>query len=89
MSMCLVLNAYRDAAIRNSRPNCVRFLFVGLGEWRSSQKKVDTRDEFLDRILDAAASNKQREDQLVSTTCDLHTRVPNCMEVDGGILEQL
>ena len=51
--------------------------------------KVDTRDELLDRILDAAARIKKREDQLRRTTRDLRTRVARCTEADGGIFEHL
>jgi len=41
-----------------TRPNSVRFLFVGLNEERSLQKKADTRDKLLARILEAADSIK-------------------------------
>jgi hypothetical protein len=51
--------------------------------------KVDTRDELLARILDAAARIKKREDQLRRTIRDLRTRVAKCTEVDGGICEHL
>jgi len=34
------------ASFVQTRPNSVRFLFVGLDEERSLQKKVDTRDKF-------------------------------------------
>jgi hypothetical protein len=49
--------------------------------------KVDTRDELLARILDAAVRINKREDQLRRTTRDLRTRFPNCIDVDGGIFE--
>jgi hypothetical protein len=52
-------------------------------------RKVDTRDELLARILDAAARIKKREDQLRRTTRDLRTRVAKGSEVDGGIFEHL
>jgi hypothetical protein len=52
-------------------------------------RKVDTRDELIARILDAAARIKKREDQLTQTTRDLRTRVAKCTEVDGGIFERL
>jgi hypothetical protein len=57
MSMCLILNVYRGRAVWIYRPNSVRFLFV----WLKSEvyeRKVDTPDELLDRILDAAACIK-------------------------------
>ena len=37
------------------------------------KRKVDTRDELLASILDAAARINKREDQLIQTTCDLRT----------------
>ena len=65
---------------------------TGLCSWMNSEvyeRKVDTPDELLARILDAAASIKKREDQLRRTTRDLRTRVAKCTEVDGGIFERL
>jgi hypothetical protein len=49
------------------------------------KRKVDTRDELLAGVWDAAARIKEREDQLRRTTRDLRTRVANCTEADGGI----
>jgi len=46
---------------------------------------VDTRDELLPRILDAAARITKSEDQLRPKTYDLLIRVANCVEVGGGI----
>jgi hypothetical protein len=46
-----MLNGYWGTAVGISRPNSVRFLFAGLEEEGSLQKK----DELLARILDAAA----------------------------------
>jgi len=51
--------------------------------------KVETADELLARILDAAACIKKREDQLRRKTRDLRTRAAKCTEVDGGISEHL
>jgi len=53
------------------------------------KRKVDTPDELLARILDAAACIKKREDQLRRKTRDLRTRVAQCTEVDGGIFGYL
>jgi hypothetical protein len=50
------------------------------------KRKVDTRDELLARILNAAAGIKEREDQLRRTIRDLRTK---CTEIDGGIFEHL
>ena len=53
------------------------------------KRKVDTRDELVARILDAAACIKKSEDQLRWKTRDFPTQVAKCTEVDGGIFEQL
>jgi hypothetical protein len=53
------------------------------------KRKVETRDELLARILDAAACIKKREDQIRRTTRDLRTGVANCVAVDGGIFGHL
>jgi hypothetical protein len=53
------------------------------------ERKVDTRDEVLGRILDAAARMKKGEEQLRRTIRDLRTRVAKYTEVDGGIFEYL
>ena len=52
-------------------------------------RKVDTPDELLARIWNAAACIEKREDQLRRTTRDLRTRVANWIEVDGGIYGHL
>jgi hypothetical protein len=39
VSTCLILNGYRDRAVRISRPNSAGFLFVTLDEERSLQNK--------------------------------------------------
>jgi hypothetical protein len=57
---------------------------VGLDEERSLQTKG-----LLPRILDADARIKKGEDQLRQKTRDLRTRVAECIEVDGGIFENL
>jgi hypothetical protein len=66
-----------------SRPNSVRFYFVGLVEEGNFQRKVDKQDEFLARILGAAARIKNREDQFRRQTRDLRPGVTKCTEVDG------
>jgi hypothetical protein len=50
--------------------------------------KVNTPDELLAGILDAASINK-RKDQLRRTTRDLRPRVAKCVEADGEIFESL
>ena len=67
-------SGYPDTIISISTPNFVRFLFVMLDEERSLQIKVDTADELLASILDAAGCVKRREDQLRRTARDIRTR---------------
>ena len=47
---------------------------------------MDTRDELLARILDAAARKKRK---FRRATRVIRTRVAWCMEADGGIFEHL
>jgi hypothetical protein len=87
MNVCLILNGYWDRTIWIRRILFFRYLFVGLGEEWNLQKKDNTRDEVLARILDAAAPMNKREDQLRQTIRDFRTRVAKFIKVDDGILE--
>jgi hypothetical protein len=51
--------------------------------------RVDTRDELLTGILNAAARIKKHEDKLRRTTRDPHSRVTKCIETGSGIFEHL
>ena len=82
--MYIILHGFRDTTVWISRPNPVTFLFVGLDEKRSLQKKVDTLDELLSRILDAAARIKKCQEQLRLTTRDLRSQVEDYTEVELG-----
>jgi hypothetical protein len=53
------------------------------------KKWMDTRQDLLVRILDAAACIKKREDQLRRTTRDLRTRDAKYTEVVGENCENL
>ena len=56
--------------------------------WMQSEvykRKVDTRDELLARILDAAACLEKRKDQLRRTIRHLRTGTAKCIEVEGGV----
>ena len=53
------------------------------------KRKVDTRDELLARVMDAAARIKKSEDRLWRTKRELRTRVAKCTEADGWIFENL
>jgi hypothetical protein len=49
------------------------------------KRQVDSCDELLSRISDAAACMKKRDEEFGLATRDLRTRVAKCVEVDGGI----
>jgi hypothetical protein len=53
------------------------------------RRKVDTWDELLYRIMDAIARIKERQDELRRTTRHVLTLVAKCINVDGGIFENL
>ena len=54
------------------------------------KKKVNTREEFVARIMNSAVLIKQeRQDDLRRATPTIAKRAENCIEVDGGILEHL
>ena len=50
-----------------------------------SKRKVDTRDQLLSGISDAAARIKKGEDQVRRTTGDLSARVAKCVQTSGVI----
>jgi hypothetical protein len=53
------------------------------------RRKVDTWAELLDRVMDAIARIKELEDELRRTTRHVLTRVAKCIDVDGGIFQNL
>jgi hypothetical protein len=62
------------------------------GAWMKNEvykRKLNTWDEFLARILDAAAPIEKREDQLRGITRDLRTGVAKSNDAEGGIFEHL
>jgi predicted metal-dependent peptidase len=50
---------------------------------------VDTCDELFDRIMDAIARIKERQDELRGATCHVLTRIATCIDVDGRFFENL
>jgi len=50
--------------------------------------KVDTRDELFYLIMDKA-SIKERQDALRRATRHVLTRVAKCIDIDGGIFENV
>jgi hypothetical protein len=53
------------------------------------RRKVDIWDELLDRIMDAIARIKERQDELRRATRRVLTPVAKCIDGDGGIFENL
>lgn len=77
-----------DLANRVSRPKHSRFLSVGANE-RPGERKVETQDALLRRILDAAVHIKFNRSELMWHTRTVHRRADMCIEADGGNFEQL
>jgi hypothetical protein len=60
--------------------------------WMKSEvyrREVDTWDELLYRIMDAIARIKEGQDELRRATRHVLTRVAKCIDVDGGIFENV
>jgi hypothetical protein len=60
-------------------------------DWMKSEvcnRKVDTWEALLIRILDATSFMKNREDQRRRKIRDLRIQVAKFTEADGGVLEQ-
>jgi len=53
------------------------------------KRKVDTRDELLARVVDAAARIKKSEDRLRRTKREFRTRIAKCIEADVWIFQHL
>ena len=63
---------------------------MGVDEKRSLQRKLNTRDELVVRIMNSAVLIKQeRQDDLRRATRTIAKRVEKCIGVDGGIFEHL
>jgi uncharacterized protein len=61
-----------------------------MDEKQSIQRKLNTRDELVARIMNSAALIKQeRQDNLRRATRTIVKRVEKCNEVDCGIFEHL
>jgi hypothetical protein len=87
MNVCLILIGYRDILFESTD---LTPLDLGLWGWLKGEvykRKLDTREELIARIFDAAILINKREVQLRRKTRDLRARVTKCIEVDGGIFE--
>jgi len=62
----------------------LHFCLWGWTKSEAYKKKVDTLDELLSRILDAAARIKKCQEQLRLTTRDLRSQVEDYTEVELG-----
>jgi hypothetical protein len=59
-------------------------------ESKDYKKNVNTRSEFVSRIMNSADLIKQqRQDDLRRATRTIAKRVKECIEVDGGIFKHL
>ena len=65
------------------------FCFWGWIKSDVYRRKVDTRDEVLDHIMDVIARIKERQDALRRSTRHVLKRVAKCTDVDGGIFENV
>jgi hypothetical protein len=66
------------------------FFLWGCTKIEVNKGKVNTRDEFVARIMNSAALIKQeRQDDPRRATCTVAKRVEKCIEVDGWIFEHL
>ena len=87
--MCPIFSGCVDTAVR-SWPYSFRFLSVEMDEKRSLQRKVNTRDEMVARIMNSAALIKQEhQHDLRRATRTIAKRVEIGIEVDGRIFEHL
>ena len=89
MTVCLIVNGYRDRAVWMYRLNCVRFWFMGLDEEQSLQTKVGYMRWTVCYNFGPAACIQKHEDQLRRTTHNICTQAAKCFEVDGGLSEPL
>ena len=62
---------------------------MGLSEERSLRKKGGYATRIARSQFGCCSQHKEREDQLRRTKRDIRTRVAKCVEVDGGIFEDL
>ena len=92
MNMCFILKGYRDTAVGTgvlcSTPLYSDSLDFCLCGWLKSQvykRNVDTWDELLARILDAAAHINRRAAQLRRKIHDLPTGAAQSIKADSGI----
>jgi hypothetical protein len=67
----------------------VRFCLWGWMKSKAYRRQADTWDELLDRIMDATARIKERQDELRRAIRHVLTRVAECIDVDGGIFENV
>jgi hypothetical protein len=53
------------------------------------RREVDTRDALVDHVMDVIARMKERQDALRRATRHVLTQVVKCIDVDGGIFENV
>jgi hypothetical protein len=53
------------------------------------QRKAQTREELLARIMHAATEIRDKSENLCRAMCTVHKRADKCIEADGGIFENV
>jgi len=82
--MGVKIQLFEDGAYRSD------FCVWGWMKSKVYKENVNTRDEFVARIMNSAALIRQeRHDDLRRVTRAVAKRVEKCIEVDGGIFEHL
>ena len=89
MTICVILNGYRDGAVWISRTNYATFWFVPLHEEQSLKRKGGYMRWTVCYNFGSADCIQNHEDQLRRTTHNLCTQAAKCIEVDGGLSEHL
>jgi hypothetical protein len=73
----------------NWPPRSQNFCLWGWMKNEVYRRKEDTWEQLLDRIMDAIAHIKERQDELRRATRHALTRVAKCTDVDCGIFENV
>ena len=90
MNIGPILNGYRDMAKRRYGPSCEQdFCLWGWLKGEVYCTKVDTRADLVARINNACVHIKDRRHELRHATRSTLQRVHKCIEVGGGIFENL
>jgi len=91
--MHIIPNGHRNRAVwiwlTFLLPSTSTFVFLSWMKREVYKRVVDKQDDLLARILDVAAYTRECEEKFWRTKRDLRTRFCKCIEIDGGIFENL